>query len=397
MAPNADFSSVWNQFVNSTIHWPYQHQYGVIVNGSAVTELHCQSLGITPADIDRDSYMRRAKQICGLQQTGNVQIIYEAEQLILRANNNDVLDEIPAAIDLSGIEHTFETVVGLVNERMLPDHILVEQSSKQSWLVDFSQISPQAPMLLPFARLELELKCDLLEQAGADVAERYQVELALGRMQSLTARVDETGVPAHLHKLLSSIQDIRQRAAELTRGQTIRAYQTSLLLASLAQLASCDNPDLARVGEQPLRCASMLLSAALAYQALRPSHPSRQGLWFDPKQQLLWLDDELVKLATGDYELVVYLAQTPGAPRSYWSIACDLLDRSLPNMLRGWEEQGLDQQEIEEKKRLFIQKKKATIEARVFRIRRALNDSPPSRYLINERSVGLSLHLTGVL
>jgi DNA-binding response OmpR family regulator len=393
---HGDFVAVWANFVETTLR-PWYQQYGTPLKGIAVIDVHCQQLKIDPAQLEHSVFERQASRICSFPLPGDYKIAYNSySQLLTIRINGSAMTEIPANVDLHAIAPRLETLLGIANENLDLESILVDQHTHQSWLLDFRAIAPLAPLLLAFAKMELAVKSDMLDQARADLYERFQIEKQLASVSSLETPLDDEMLTSALRQSLATIQSIRHRAAHLTHIEDIRLYNSSLLLASLAALAGYSSPN-AFVPNQQIRYTQLLIGVALIYQGLLPTEPMHQGLWIDRKNKRLRLNDREILLALGEYELVEYLARTPNQLCSFWSIISALYPSNQTRAIDDLHAQDMSPDQIEANKQALIRSYKPTLDSKVHRIRAAIPDTRPHRYLLNDRREGLRLNLAGEL
>jgi hypothetical protein len=392
--PHLEFWTIWDTFAKMTLR-AYRF-VGSPLKGADVIETHRAYLGLGAEAFTQSTCDALGQAICSQPLEGRYKISYIDQQLVLSADGEKIRT-IPARIDIRGLTPILATVIGQVNPAISLDQILVDARTYQSWLLNYVSLVPNAPLLAPFAILELDVKQEMLATAQVSLDERYHLEETLAYASNLYTTLDSETYTPGVRRTLRAIQSIRRSAGERLQVEHMAVYQTSLLFAALAKLSRFRSLDQLSMQKQQAFHAQMLIGAALIFNGLQPSEPVREGLWIDRAQRKLWRDDRWISLAPGDYDLVEFLARTPGEVCSYWSIICTLIQPGLKDFESDLRSKGLDDLEIGRRRQQIIQSYRNTIDPKVFRIRNAIADEAPFRFLVNNRGNGFRLMLAGAL
>lgn len=272
---------------------------------------------------------------------------------------------------------------GITHGQLNGDSVLVDARGR-TWLIDFSKVGP-APLLCDLVSLETAIKFELL--AGANLADRLDLEQRLLDLPGLSAAADPEGLELELQKALKSICRIRQLAAEVigSDDKSYRTYQIGLLYCAVARLANFD-PRVRYTRGQLVPQLYSLLAAALICQDLTPKPrtdllpEARDSLWIDEANRQVWVEGRQISLTRQQFKLLLYLSQHQGQLCKYSVIAERVFDATF--------ESGLSEAD---KRRM----EESRINSTISRLRRRLEPDPSNpKYIVTVRGEGYRLELS---
>ena len=275
------------------------------------------------------------------------------------------------------------TLCGITHGRLDGESVLVDRMG-QTWVVDFGETG-LAPLVRDFVSLETAIKFDVL--AGADVAQRHELESRLLATCDLGGDVDTEDVGPEVEMALRVIGQIRSRAADVV-GPEVKPYLMGLFFCAARRILGY-RPEFRYTSGEMVAFAHALLSMAMLCQRLvawedrlRDLPPqASDSLWIDVANQEVWVEGRQVTLAPVGFRLLRYLYDHANELCRHSDIARDVFDVDFS---------GLGHAEI----RLM---ERDHITTNVSRLRRAIEPNPSRpKYVLTVRGVGYKLALGDV-